>query len=212
MVKELHRLFPSTVGLYSNEECKSHKDVKNLLVNLKSTGNLKQSTPDFFQSVSGIHLKNELKDINSFVKQSVFDFIISCGYNVDFEDLYIADSWANTSSNKAVTHTPHSHSNSFISAVYYSSAPKGSGSLYFLHPCSQLHSLDPDHLRQTIDNTTEASFEPKEGDCIVFRSALVHGVSQNYLANLDRISIAYNFNIKHLGKLSASSHYEERIS
>jgi hypothetical protein len=76
MLKELHRLFPSTVGIYVNKDHSSHLEVRDMLIRLKGNGGLKTSSTDFLQTKTGIHLNKEMTAINEFVKKSVFDFII----------------------------------------------------------------------------------------------------------------------------------------
>jgi uncharacterized protein (TIGR02466 family) len=216
---ELLRLFPTTIGIFKNINTACHRqlyDRLNQLAVLETARiksqlleqNIKDRTIDnFFQSRSGLHLNSMFDNITNFVQQSALNYALECGFDIDPTKLYIADSWFNHSTGYIATHTPHTHSNSFLSAVYYLSAPEGSGSLYFLHPNMQVNSIDPDHKTQTVDNSTEFVIEPEEGMCVIFKSSTTHGVSSNSLDSKNRISIAYNFNVSNLGEKSISSHY-----
>jgi uncharacterized protein (TIGR02466 family) len=86
----------------------------------------------------------------------------------------------------------HTHNESTISAVYYISAPPGSGKLVFEDP------REPDMLPiKNISVRNELSFvkvgyEAQEGSLIIFRSYLRHMVTVG--TNTDpRISVAFNF-------------------
>ena len=86
----------------------------------------------------------------------------------------------------------HTHNESTISAVYYISAPTGSGKLVFEDP------REPDMLPiKNIPVRNELSFvkvgyEAKEGSLIIFRSYLRHMVTVGTNAE-PRISVAFNF-------------------
>lgn len=205
------RVFPTSIGLYEDQNF-DYSSEKNVLIDIyknecQSVDNINVS--QFLQTPTGLHLNQQFKKISDFVTDCVFSYVSECGFDVDRSDLYIADSWANVSTGIVTTHTPHTHSNSFISAVIFISAPKGAGSLYFMHPNMAVNTIDPDHKVQTSDNATEVAFDPVPGLCVVFKSSTIHGTSYNMLnENEYRISLAYNFNVKQLGKKSLFSHYE----
>lgn len=210
-MENIIRIFPTSIGLYEckkknyDSECNSLIDLYLQEQNKSSNINVSQ----FLQTPTGLHRNKLFASISQFVTDCVFNYINECGFDVEKNELYIADSWANISSGIVTTHTPHTHSNSFISAVFFASAPKGSGSLYFMHPNMAVNTIDPDHKHQTVDNTTEVAFDPEPGMCVVFKSSTIHGTSYNMLNNGQyRVSLAYNFNVKNLGKNSLFSHYE----
>lgn len=86
----------------------------------------------------------------------------------------------------------HTHNESTISAVYYISAPEGSGKIVFEDP------REPDMLPiKDIFDRNEFSFikvgyVPYPGTLLIFRSYLRHMVTLNTNI-LPRISIAFNF-------------------
>jgi len=87
----------------------------------------------------------------------------------------------------------HTHNGSIISAIYYVSAPEGSGRVVFEDP------KEPDMfpLKGTNQNKnnlsyTRISYTPAPGTLLIFRSYLRHLVEPG--TNIDpRISIAMNF-------------------
>lgn len=215
MNSEIYHLFPTLVGLYQNNDKSSHDSIRQLLENKmteyqNSDFILKNpALREFCQTPTGLHKVKFLDSLNLFITDCVFDYLLKSNFNVDKQDLYIADCWANISTGNSITHIPHTHSNSFISVVYFLSVPEHSASLYFLHPCMQMNSLDPDHKKTTIENSTEFAVTPEEGQCVIFKSSTIHGTSANNLFKKNRISIAYTFNIKQIGKHSLFSHYDE---
>lgn len=101
-------------------------------------------------------------------------------------------SWMNISNGPAWQEF-HSHNGNVFSAVYYVSAPEGSGRIVFEDP------KEPDMCPlKTKDNRNQLSYsrvgyQPKERTLVIFRSYLRHLVEPG--TNVDpRISIAMNFN------------------
>ncbi len=86
----------------------------------------------------------------------------------------------------------HTHNESTISAVYYITAPEGSGQLVFEDP------KEPDMLPiKNIPHRNEFSFvkvgyTPRQGSLIIFRSYLRHMVTTG-TNETPRISVAFNF-------------------
>jgi uncharacterized protein (TIGR02466 family) len=85
----------------------------------------------------------------------------------------------------------HIHLGFDFSAVYFVSAPTGSGKLVFENPLLAFDMRPIKTNNETELNTTAAVYAPVEGQLVVFRSNLRHGV---YPHNSDqpRISIAFN--------------------
>ena len=87
----------------------------------------------------------------------------------------------------------HFHPNNVISAIYYISAPEGSGSLVFEDPKQpDMMPLKNISERNALSNMV-SEFKPESGKLIIFRSYLRHLVSSG--TNIDpRVSVALNFN------------------
>ena len=213
--KDFFNLFPTNVGLYERPDVRDHDSIEQQLKKIYEEQSQQfidaedDSLKNFVQTETGYH-KFLPPRLNSFIKDCVYSYAKVSEYNVQYDDLYIADCWANYSKGKVATHTPHIHSNSMFSVVYYLSMPRGSGDLYFLHPNMQLNSLEPDPKSMSNANSSEFAISPREGQCVVFKSNTIHGTTANNINHGARINIAYTFNIKNLGKNSIMSHYEEQ--
>jgi uncharacterized protein (TIGR02466 family) len=210
---QIKDLFPTRVGFFERTDISDHelildaiKDAEKEKLEIVSNSDDKHVL-DFIQTDTGFDEKISIK-LKNFVKDCVYNYAIGCNYSIQYEDLYIADCWANYSKGTVTTHTPHIHSNSLFSVVYYLSAPKGSGSLYFMHPNMQVNSLEPDPRAMGVENSSEFAIEPNEGLCVVFKSNTIHGTSANSIEYGHRANIAFTFNVKNLGKRSIMSHYE----
>lgn len=86
----------------------------------------------------------------------------------------------------------HHHSNSIFSAIYYVTAPEGSGSVVFEDPREpEMMPVKEVNLLNSLTFVT-ARYKPVAGNLIIFRSHLRHLVEPG--TNTDpRISIAFNF-------------------
>ena len=107
------------------------------------------------------------------------------------KEYFCESAWLNISTDRAFQEM-HTHNESTISAVYYISAPSGSGKLVFEDP------REPDML--PIKNIpvrndlsyVKVGYQPTAGTLIIFRSYLRHMVTLG--TNTDpRISVAFNF-------------------
>ncbi len=102
---------------------------------------------------------------------------------------YIKEAWANVYGLGNFQES-HCHPGSHFSAVYFLSAPEGSGSLKFESP------MTPDMMPLTYMNYNEisnetAEYPAREGTLVIFRSYLRHGVYPNQ-TDEKRISLAMN--------------------
>jgi uncharacterized protein (TIGR02466 family) len=87
----------------------------------------------------------------------------------------------------------HTHNDSIISAVYYISAPQGSGSIVFEDPKEpDMYPLKNIKPKNNL-SFTRIKYEAVEGKLLIFRSYLRHMVEAG--SNEDpRISVAINYN------------------
>jgi uncharacterized protein (TIGR02466 family) len=106
----------------------------------------------------------------------------------------ISQCWANVYQ-KGDFQEPHIHPGFMFSAVYFLSAPPGSGKLMFENPMLAFDMLPIKTNIETELNSTAAVYAPVEGQLVIFRSNLRHAV---YPHNSDkpRISIAFNLTEK----------------
>ena len=85
----------------------------------------------------------------------------------------------------------HNHPGSIISAVYYISAPEGSGRIQFQDPKEDMMPLKD--IKELNTNSFKTALYPcEEGRLLIFRSYLKHLVHQG-LNQIPRVSLALNF-------------------
>jgi uncharacterized protein (TIGR02466 family) len=103
-----------------------------------------------------------------------------------------SESWINIY-NKDAYQEFHYHLTFTFSAVYFLSAPEGSGDLIINNPLSP-DMLPPKNIKDytNVCAMTEISYKAIENRLIIFRSNLQHRVCQGTNTE-DRISLAYNF-------------------
>lgn len=96
----------------------------------------------------------------------------------------------------------HSHSNSIVSgSLYYAALPSPPARMIFeRHNNYQQLDLSPAADRNNIYNTIRNAVEPKQGDLVLFSSAISHFVEANE-SNEPRHSIAFNTFVR--GKLGS---------
>ena len=121
------------------------------------------------------------------------DVIQKCTENVQkFSEIFkneekviCTEAWLNIN-NTNHTQEIHIHENTIFSAVYYIKVNKETGMIQFTSP-------DEIFGRKCIGNEkTRETYEPREGDLIIFRSNVPHRVMQNNSTE-DRLSLAMNF-------------------
>ena len=113
-----------------------------------------------------------------------------------FEDLVLTDMWSNILKLQE-THAPHTHSNNFVSGVYYLQTTSNSPAIHFLDPRGQTNVIQPHQKEFTIYNSTRYQMPAMVNRMILFPSWLQHYVPVND-SGKDRISIAFNCMLKGL--------------
>lgn len=102
----------------------------------------------------------------------------------------IKEGWLNVY-NHGDFQEPHFHPGYDFSAVYYTQVPENSGSLVFENP-TLAHEMRP--IKTTVEtelNQTAVFYRPVEGQLLIFRSNLRHGVVPHQNQK-PRISFAFN--------------------
>jgi len=208
---QLNSIWPTHFGLSQREDTDDHKKIYDLIRKLEHEQSLDNGEGLGYVTDGSIHNYNELQYLNSWLIEQVHAFMDSVGWDVDKEDIFIADSWAVLSKNSASTHKPHIHANSLISAVYYLNAPEGSAPLGLLKPDFKWESWQPDFKERNSITEGEYYIPAKTGQCVIFRSSIPHMTGQNNFTNPselhERIVIPYTFNLKNLGKNSRGRRY-----
>ena len=106
------------------------------------------------------------------------------------EDYTVNDAWLNVY-HKNDFQEPHFHPGYDFSAVYYVQIPENSGSLVFENPLLGYEMRPIKTKIETTLNQTSVFYRPIEGQLLIFRSNLRHGVLP-HANEIPRISIACN--------------------
>ena len=146
-----------------------------------------------------LHKKKEFKEFAELVISTSKDILNELKYDV--EDIVISDMWA-TVLKSAEHHPAHTHSNNFLSGVYYLHSDQGA-SIMFQDPRPAAGVILPRMTEQTIANASLLTYASKQNRAIIFPSWLPHYVKPNKSKN-KRISIAWNIQLK--GQVG--EHYE----
>jgi uncharacterized protein (TIGR02466 family) len=144
---------------------------------------------DIYANAEIPSISNVIKTIDVYSKNIFQDYGIRKEIN-----LSISNSWINI--NFPGSHnTAHTHPQSILSGVYYVSAPENSGN-FLLKNNSITQFINELYLDQNNKNTySEIYYKPIAGKVIIFPPWVPHYVEKNK-SNEDRISIAFNFNVK----------------
>ena len=202
MTFEVFNLFPTPV-FRSNIDIDA--DTKEFLIN---------SSFERMSSGSGNFTKNHYILDNEVSKGFVDKLFFNDYLHTDDNhfDWYMQNSWV-------VEHEPndyahmHSHANSLISGVYYLDVTEDSGDITFHKPTGMTNifhmSTDIPFKEYTPINSGTWSFEPRDGDIILFPSHLFHSIGMN-VTNKLRYSLAFNFHIK--GNLGSKDSKTDHIT
>jgi len=135
------------------------------------------------------NISNLIKTIDMYSKNIFQDYGIKKEIN-----LVINTSWININIPGSYN-VSHVHPNSTLSGVYYASAPENSGDV-LIHNNSIMQFINESYLDvNNKDTYHHIEYKPFNGRVIIFPSWLPHSVQPNN-SKEDRISIAFNFNVK----------------
>ena len=110
----------------------------------------------------------------------------------EYEDILMTSMWGNLLF-PSQTHSPHTHSNNFLSGVFYLQGDEISSPIEFFDPRPQTTILTPRRKESTIQNSNMIAFLPRENMGLVFPSWLQHWVRPT---GSERISLSWNILVK----------------
>lgn len=117
---------------------------------------------------------------------------------IDFNDSYVVHSWLNLFE-KNQTENQHTHYGNFLSGCYYVDSDGDSGAFIFPDALTERDMWKglylKNKIKETVLNTSSASYLPKPGRMLLFQSWMPHSVLKNN-SEKTRISIAFNVNPK----------------
>ena len=126
------------------------------------------------------------------------DQIINLNKNIlntleyEYEDVIITSMWGNILLS-GQTHSPHTHSNNFLSGVFYLHSDDLAGDIEFFDPRAQAGVLSPRIKKGNIENSNAVGFKPRENMGLVFPAWLQHWVQPT---SSERVSVSWNILVK----------------
>ena len=201
----VQRIFPTSIFSFDNVLEQEYIDsMKEDIIN-QSKINVEQRQSNW-QSVKNNKLYElpKYKELGRKALSNSRIYIDELEYIV--EDMKLTGMWSNILKS-GETHPPHTHSNNFISGVFYVQAENNNDTpaINFLDPRGQTCVLQPQQKTYTLYNSTRYFFPAISNRMILFPSWLSHYVPVNY-SKTDRISIAFNTMLK--GKVGEPTNFQ----
>ena len=194
---EIHHLFPDPIYICRLGRALTSGELKVLNTHKKKTykniGNLTSLNTYVLEQKK---LKNLKRDLNKKISDYFKKIVCPSGPIIP----YITQSWLNYTNPKGHHHR-HSHTNSYISGVFYIEADEKIDKIHFYRLGHQ-PAVDLVIAKYNHFNSSSWWFPVGTGDLILFPSFLVHGVDETKGPNL-RASLSFNTFIK--GKIGATS-------
>ena len=179
------------------------KDYAKLNINmLEYIKELQKSDPEGVKksNVFGWHSKNfdmnDKKVLYFFesIKPNINNTLADMGWDDLNNKIDITSAWS-IINKKNASNERHIHSNSYISAVYYVSAPKNCGDILFHDPREAKIIRKPNTIKANKLNAEVVNITPQSGLLVLFPSYLYHSVAKNN-SDEERIVISFNIDIK----------------
>ena len=181
-------IFPTNLFIiddfYNSDTTAMKQYISNLWTNRDYDVNWQTKSAD-------LHKKKEFKEFAKLVISTSKEILDELKYDV--EDIVITDMWA-TVLKSGENHPAHTHSNNFLSGVYYLHSDQGA-SIMFRDPRPAADVILPKIKETTITNANLLSYASKQNRAIFFPSWLPHFVKPNK-STANRISIAWNIQLK----------------
>ena len=194
-------IFPTVIYLF-DDVLKSEyiNDMKKDIVKIQDK-NIKQ-----WQSNPKLHTEKTYNALADKVLESSKYILNDLKY--EYERFEISDMWANVSK-PGEMHRPHTHSNNFLSGVYYVDIdPKDGANIQFFDPRPQADVLRPKQIEFTKENSSLWYPYSKTNRMVLFPSWLQHYVPIN-ISKTNRISIAFNIMLR--GNVGFSTDYQSAV-
>ena len=188
----IHNLFPQPIGVYKLNRELTDKEII-FIKNQKVKPNIGNNT-----SIDSRILRNKvLINLRDFIETSLADYFKTVYSPKNKTSLQITQSWTNYTE-AGQFHHKHTHSNSFISGIFYLQANREIDRIYFHRSGFQMIRLSPKEWN--IWNSESWWFEVGTGDLILFPSHIPHMV-ETVRNEETRISLSFNtFPIGFLGE------------
>ena len=190
---ERHDFFPTCLYKFKHEF--EDNELKSMVTHIHNAS-LGEKDGVMFRR-SGSQPEDELHKIDTF--SNLTKTIVEVSEHIIDEQKYmgeieITNMWGNIlrpQSQRA--HAPHTHSNNFLSGVFYLQASSETSPIQFFDPRPQASILKPRKKEYITLNSDMAQFDSEVGYGVVFPSWLQHWVPET---KDERISIAWNVLIR----------------
>ena len=179
---KFYRCFPTTIGEFSYYP--NDIEVKDMITHITTT-----------KKNHVYHTKDDLHTISYFADFRDVVINVNKTYMEDlkyeYDKLEITGMWANKLHVKEA-HPPHTHSNNFLSGVYYLKASGDTSPIQFFDPRPQANVLRPRN-EPIWENSTMLQFNSVKGMGFIFPAWLMHWVPPT---QDERISISWNILVR----------------
>ena len=175
---KMHKCFPTVISEFSyHPDLIPHNLMEGYIKNIRKkhmyhTDDILHNVPYF------LNLKTVILNANKYHLKNL---------DYKYEHLEITGMWANQLS-AGDSHPPHTHSNNFLSGVYYLQSGKNTSPIQFFDPRPQANVLRPRN-KPTILNSSMMQFDSVQGVGYIFPAWLQHWVPPTME---ERISISWN--------------------
>jgi len=145
-----------------------------------------------WQSDDGVESNPGLSKLMRRIEQTFMDEVLPFhGVDTTKCTIHIGNSWANIN-DKGSWNTPHLHNGCWYSGVFYVKADGDEGQIVMIDKDPKVVSDFPNSQRAK----EHFQYEPREGNLILFPSALMHMVAPN-TTDKERYSISFNMNMQY---------------
>ena len=179
---KFYRCFPTTVGEFSYYP--NDIEVKDMITHITTT-----KKNHVYHTKDDLHTISYFDDFRDVVLNVSKTYMENLKYKYD--KLEITGMWANQLHVKEA-HPPHTHSNNFLSGVYYLKASGDTSPIQFFDPRPQANVLRPRN-EPTWDNSSMLQFNSVTGMGFIFPAWLMHWVPPT---QEERISISWNIIVR----------------
>ena len=173
---KVHKCFPTVI--YEFDYIPSDKIMMESWIRQTQKNHKYHTNDDLHQLSYFMNLKEKIYNVT---KQYLDDL------EFEYKKLEITGMWANKL-HEGESHPPHTHSNNFLSGVYYLEAGENTSNIQFFDPRPQASVLQPKNNSNRM-NSSMLQFNSIKGFGYIFPSWLQHWVPTT---TDERISISWN--------------------
>ena len=175
---KMHKCFPTVISEFSyHPDLIPHNLMEGYIKKIRK--NHMYHTDDILHNVPYfLNLKTVILNANKYHLKKL---------DYKYEHLEITGMWANQLS-AGDSHPPHTHSNNFLSGVYYLQSGRNTSPIQFFDPRPQANVLRPRNTPNTL-NSSMMQFDSVQGVGYIFPAWLQHWVPPTME---ERISISWN--------------------